>query len=252
MKNSITRVKNWLRRGLRAGCVMLAWSLYAPTLEAAGIRPKTRNLCDEAAQLAARGSDVPLFVLLAITRVETGQRAGNEIIPWPWTVNMEGKGYWLETAEAARALASQHHRRGAQNFDVGCFQINYKWHHKAFSSLEEMFDPLANATYAAKFLSQLYQELGSWEAAAGAYHSRTAEHAQRYKAKFAVQLESVKERAFRPSLPMMDGYRLPTGTRVPAGQSNRHLRTMGSLMRVEPHDGVTLFKPIRPFLEFQS
>jgi hypothetical protein len=48
-----------------------------------------------------------------------------------------------------------------------------------------MFDPQINATYAARFLLSLYGETGSWEAAAGAYHSRTPEFAQKYAARFS-------------------------------------------------------------------
>jgi len=47
-----------------------------------------------------------------------------------------------------------------------------------------MFDPVANATYAAGFLSDLRDETGDWSLAAGAYHSRTEEFATRYRAKF--------------------------------------------------------------------
>jgi len=65
-----------------------------------------------------------------------------------------------------------------------CFQINYKWHHQHFSSLEAMFDPIINTDYAARFLTDLFGELGSWSAAAGAYHSRTPKYATRYTKRF--------------------------------------------------------------------
>jgi hypothetical protein len=48
-----------------------------------------------------------------------------------------------------------------------------------------MFNPERNALYAAHFLIELHREFGSWTEAAGAYHSRTPEHADRYKAKFS-------------------------------------------------------------------
>ena len=63
-------------------------------------------------------------------------------------------------------------------------QINYRWHGHAFPSLEDMFDPEWTATYAAQFLRTLYEERGSWSAAAGAYHSLTPELAQKYRARF--------------------------------------------------------------------
>ncbi len=48
-------------------------------------------------------------------------------------------------------------------------------HPKAFASLEEAFEPQANAAYAASFLSALYHGLGTWPAATAAYHSQTAD-----------------------------------------------------------------------------
>jgi len=97
---------------------------------------------------------------------------------------MEGKGVWFDTKAEAQAYASRNFDRGARSFDVGCFQLNYKWHGQAFASVEAMFDPVENALYAAKFLTELYQEMGNWTEAAGAYHSRTPKFANRYKKRF--------------------------------------------------------------------
>ncbi|MEZ5684477.1 MAG: transglycosylase SLT domain-containing protein [Paracoccaceae bacterium] len=97
---------------------------------------------------------------------------------------MEGKGFWFDSLDEARSFVFKEYKRGARSFDVGCFQINYKWHGHAFTSIEAMFDPLENGLYAAKFLKELYLETGSWKAAAGAYHSRTKKYADRYSARF--------------------------------------------------------------------
>ncbi|MFP1645917.1 transglycosylase SLT domain-containing protein [Pontitalea aquivivens] len=141
-------------------------------------------ICDVVARRAAETTGVPVDVLLAISRTETGRKAGGQVQPWPWTVNMEGAGHWFDTLDEARAFVFKEFKRGARSFDVGCFQINYKWHGEAFSSIDEMFEPMANALYAARFLDDLYQEMGSWPKAAGAYHSRTPEYAQRYTERF--------------------------------------------------------------------
>jgi hypothetical protein len=127
---------------------------------------------------------VPLSVLRAISLTETGRRRDGGFKPWPWTVNMEGAGVWFDGEDEARAHVFRHHQRGARSYDVGCFQINYRWHGEHFASIEEMFDPLANARYAARFLSELHAETGDWSRAAGAYHSRTREYADRYRARF--------------------------------------------------------------------
>ena len=97
---------------------------------------------------------------------------------------MEGKGAWFATKEEALAFVMDHYERGARSFDVGCFQINYRWHGQHFESIEKMFDPIDNALYAGRFLGQLHAETGSWSISAGAYHSRTREHALRYRGIF--------------------------------------------------------------------
>ena len=157
-------------------------------------------ICERAALVASQRTGVPLEVLRAITLTETGRRRGGRFSPWPWTVNMEGKGIWFESRAKALAYVKAQFARGARSFDVGCFQINYKWHGKAFGSIEEMFDPLLNAEYAGRHLRELYREKGNWLDAAGAYHSRTPKFANRYKKRFAALLEGPARLAPAPVL----------------------------------------------------
>lgn len=158
-------------------------------------------ICDHAAAVAAMRSGVPISVLKAISLTETGRTQNGSLRPWPWTVNMEGKGVWFETEDDARAYVYQHYKRGARSFDVGCFQLNYKWHHQEFASIEEMFDPVKNAEYAAEFLKDLYAETGDWERAAGTYHSRTPEHSNRYQKRFAELRAPLKSEDGKPINP---------------------------------------------------
>lgn len=160
----------------------------APSAAAAADLPQ---LCDAAAGHAARATGVPLAVLRAISLTETGRRRGGTIRPWPWTVNMEGEGHWFPTREAALAYVGKRHAAGARSFDLGCFQLNHRWHGNAFASFDAMFDPEANALYAARFLRSLYDEFGDWTRAAGAYHSRTPEPARRYSARFGQYLAAL-------------------------------------------------------------
>jgi hypothetical protein len=52
-------------------------------------------------------------------------------------------------------------------------QVNLFHHPGAFATLDQAFDPRANANYAARFLNSLFADLGDWGTAIGAYHSRT-------------------------------------------------------------------------------
>lgn len=185
----------------RAARLFLIGALLLLFRPAYGATPDPAQLCDQAAWQASQATGVPLTVMKAISLTETGRKRDGAFRPWPWTVNMEGKGDWFDSRAAALAHVQGHFARGARSFDVGCFQINYKWHGQHFTSIEEMFDPTANAFYAARFLSELYVETGSWTEAAGAYHSRTPEFAQRYTAIFEKHRARVSGEVDIPEIP---------------------------------------------------
>lgn len=195
-----------LAKSQLTGPMVRLWSgLMLLVLQCTPALADPADICLAAAQDAASASNVPLSVMIAITQTETGRRQDGETRPWPWTVNMEGEGHWFESRDAALAYAFENYNRGARSFDVGCFQINFRWHGENFNSIEDMFDPAANAAYAAKFLSTLYAETGDWSAAAGAFHSRTETQAAGYRDTF----DRFREAAIAAGA---DSGWLPTGT----------------------------------------
>ena len=140
--------------------------------------------CEAAIAQGARDSGVPQEVLHAISLTETGRQQGGRLRPWPWAINREGQGYWFKTREEAMHFARTSLAEGRKSFDVGCFQINYRWHGHNFTSLDAMFDPVTGARYAGQFLSDLFAESGDWSRAAGSYHSRTPHFANIYRTRF--------------------------------------------------------------------
>lgn len=191
---------------------------FAPDLAARG---DPSALCIDAARAAAQATGVPERVLLAVTLVETGRDAR----PWPWTVNVGGEGHWFDTASEAEAHARSMLDRGLTNVDLGCFQLNLRWHSKGFASLADMLDPAANATYAAGFLAENFARTGDWAAAAAAYHSQTPEHAERYRANFGTAYAALDSGDIAPEDPeprenrfplLLAGARGMNGSLVPA------------------------------------
>ena len=156
-------------------------------------------LCDDAARIASAETGVPLNIMKAIARTETGRQVSGVLQPWPWALNIEGRGVWLSTKQEAMSYLRDSFLKGKQNLDVGCYQINQKWHGSHFSSFDEMLDPEANALYAARFLQRLFQEHGTWTRAAGAYHSRTPQFADRYIERFGAILARLDARL--PAVP---------------------------------------------------
>ena len=143
------------------------------------------SACLEAASAAERNWTLPPDLIHAIGRVESGRydRTTNHVSPWPWTVNANGSGFWFASQAEAVAFVRVLQSRGVRMIDVGCFQVDLFYHPVAFSSLEQAFDPSANADYAARFLTQLRGRTGNWPAAIAGYHSAVAQEGETYRQK---------------------------------------------------------------------
>jgi hypothetical protein len=144
---------------------------------AAGPRPvpEPNPSCRPAIAAAEREGRLPHGLLLAIAQVESGRpdpRSGR-LDPWPWTVDAEGVGQFFASRAEAVAAVRTLQARGVRSIDVGCLQINLQFHPAAFASLEQAFDPRANASYAARFLNSLHAARHDWKPAIAAYHSET-------------------------------------------------------------------------------
>lgn len=160
----------------------------------------TMALCRNAAIASADKHGVPRDVMLAITLVETRTRRGGVSGPWPWTVNVAGKGGWFQSRAAALLHAQSALSRGETSFDVGCFQLNYRWHGMHFASIDQMFEPGPSGDYAARFLKDLHAETGDWIKASGHYHSRTPVHAKRYRGLVARAVASMNGKIPEPTI----------------------------------------------------
>ncbi|MDB5416000.1 MAG: hypothetical protein JWR10_4335 [Rubritepida sp.] len=189
---------------------VIAWLIPLP----ASAQADPTLLCRAAIAQAERDANIPLGLLQAIGRVESGRRSPETGItgPWPWTFNAEGRGQFFPTKEAAIAAVREMQGRGVRIIDVGCMQVNLHHHPRAFASLEEAFDPVSNARYAARFLTELQAARSDWIIAAGNYHSQTPELAQAYRARVqaawpAAQARATEDRALAAARPVTP----PTG-----------------------------------------
>ena len=104
---------------------------------------------------------------------------------WPWTINVEGKGYHFASKDQAIKFAYAELAAGKTSIDIGCMQINIKHHPDAFNSIEQAFSPRRNIAYGAKFLKDTYNRLGSWTKTIGHYHSSLEERATNYQTSVA-------------------------------------------------------------------
>ncbi len=151
--------------------------------------------CVEAAEQVGAAVDAPAQLLSAIALNETARRAPTgDVAPWPWTINVGGRGYVFATKDQAVFAAQQLINSGTRSFDVGCMQVNVFFHPRAFTSFEEAFDPLSNVMYAADYLRQLRAQAGTWNRAVELYHSYTEEFNQIYGARFQNYLSLARRR----------------------------------------------------------
>ena len=158
---------------------MLRAALLAITLLLPGFA--AAQDCARLAAEAGADAGLPDGLLPAIALVESGRGDGNGgIAPWPWTLNQGGKGMYFDTRDEALAYLKQAVASGVTNIDVGCMQLNWKWHAAGFASPEDMIDPTQNTRYAARFMTELQNRLGSWDVAAAAYHSTDPDRGRNY------------------------------------------------------------------------
>ena len=150
-------------------------------------------------------------------------------------INAEGQGRFFPDAPAAIAAVRELQGRGVRIIDTGCMQINLHHHPQAFANLEEAFDPVANARYAATFLTRLNETRRDWALTAGHYHSQTPERAEGYRARvLAAWPEETARLSREPPGPVLAMLRTPPPASVAPVTS---LSNGGEAARVIPIAG---------------
>ena len=139
-----------------------------------------QSICVREILLAQARYNIPGNILLGIGLQEAGTKINKQLTVWPWAINAEGKGRLHNTKASAMVWVARQLQDGMRSIDIGCMQVNLRWHPNAFSSLAEGFNPKTNVDYAARLLTTHYKETGNWRTAAGRYHSKTPEKQQVY------------------------------------------------------------------------
>ncbi|EAS1759740.1 lytic transglycosylase domain-containing protein [Salmonella enterica] len=133
----------------------------------------------------AKQTGVPADWLYAVTLAESGSRVSQAVRPWPWTLNIAGKGYRYASQDTActalhQFMQTTHPRR----IDVGLGQINLGWNGQLFSTPCGALVPYANLQVCAQLLRHHYDRWHNWPEAVGRYHHPAGgKPAQRYRQK---------------------------------------------------------------------
>ena len=158
--------------------------------------------CEYLAIDAEKRYGLPENILLSISRVESGyQKLDGVIRAWPWTLNAGGDSAYFKTKDDALRSLKKRIKKGVTNIDIGCMQLNFRWHKDFFSNLSDMISPVNNVDYAARFLKKLHQRHGSWKKAVKYYHSSKSKYNVKYYKKVkAVWQKENNESSLTPRL----------------------------------------------------
>lgn len=166
---------------LRATLLVAALAVAPVTAPALAQTPEDAHLCLDPVSRMEREYGLEPGVMTAIAMAESGRRLEDGTWrPWPWTINANGVGHTFDSRDEAIKAVQAYMLQGMTNIDIGCMQISLHWHNLNFQTLEEIFDPVANLTYAAQYLADLHAQHGTWERAVGHYHSGDPERRATY------------------------------------------------------------------------
>lgn len=185
------RPKQRGRQSFITACLALSASicLAVPTTafaeNTANVSVPSWSICENATVAAEMAQRLPRAMLFSVSMVESGRfnKTTRKTRPWPWTINAEGQSYYFNSKSEAVAATRLLLKQGMRSIDVGCMQINLRYHPDAFKNLEAAFDPATNVAYGAEFLQQLYSRTKSWPDAIATYHSQSKTHNRPYFAR---------------------------------------------------------------------
>jgi len=130
------------------------------------------NSCKANIERTAKDLDVSGEVLKAIAQVESDYN--------PYAVNFEGKSFIFDNRSDALKFVKGKLAMGKKSIDVGCMQINLKYHPTAFEHLEDAFVADKNVAYGAKYLKKLYMQEHNYGKAIALYHASEKQYQKNY------------------------------------------------------------------------
>lgn len=136
--------------------------------------------CTTAINLASEKYGLPDNLLMTIARTESGKwnKKTGKNEPLAWAINNAGNNYYPKTWQESYEIIKKLRSRGETNIDIGCMQINWRWHRQHFDGIKHMMDAYASADYAARFLVRLKERHGTWTKAIKCYHNCKEPHKQ--------------------------------------------------------------------------
>ena len=176
-------------RRARRCIIVTLWLAAAPMSHAEDAVPA-------AYRWVASAHGVPSALLYAIALAESGKTIAskNDWRPWPWTLNIAGKGVYFSTRwQAWRALDASL-QAGETSVDIGLMQVNWRFHQRQLGNSWLALEPYHNLNVGADILKRCYKKRRDWWSSVGCYHA-PADHprAKRYQARVAALWRELPE-----------------------------------------------------------
>ncbi len=125
------------------------------------------NPCEAEILRASDRYGIPAGILYAVGLTATGKKGSLQ----PNALKIEGKTIFAQNRTEALAAFRKARGEGKTLIDLGCMQINHRYHASHFRSVADMLDPRQNVDYAARFLAQLHARHETWSMAVARYHA---------------------------------------------------------------------------------
>ena len=152
------------------------------------------NVCEKNISEIERQIDIPKGLLKAIGLTESGRYLNkSKLTIWPWTINMKTKSLFFDNKSQMLKFLNSQVEKGNYDFDVGCMQVNLKWHGKYFKNISDSIDPKTNISYATSFLYKLKSDHKTWTEAIKRYHSSNPNKNLKYHKKVLTNWKIVEK-----------------------------------------------------------
>ncbi len=127
----------------------------------------------------AEGVDPHLLYAIAIAESQK-YFTGGFIRPWPWSVNVEGKGHYFDTRAEAEQFVDELFSQGLKSIDIGPMQINTYWHGHRVSDPKDLFSLSTAISVSSDILKEAMDSSPSDQALGiGRYHTWSDEQRAR-------------------------------------------------------------------------